>query len=305
MKTAVALGDSQTQPWQWGNLPFRAWAPLLDAALGRFWQVRCLALGGNTTANLLARTGAAFRWETPDLAIIYIGVNDPGASITQATTQLNIEGIVMALKHGASGNEADYNIAVAGQANLPDTGLPGQRYVVLNDSSTTGGKVARRGGDAPTITGSAAGPTVWEYRLPRVGELGWGRVAVRATAPTAVKRIVVVTANYQNWTTGGDTLTTPYAAYVPVRAAQAAAVAAQNVNAAGVPSVVLADLYAFQKARIQNGEDPDFSATGYDQAQSWHAIQNNQHHNDYGHELVEACVEARIAASWPSEFTFS
>lgn len=300
MKTCAALGDSQTQPYGWGAEPWRAWGPLLDRALGDEWIVRTFGVGGDTTAQLLARLGAAFRYDTPAMAAVYIGVNDPAASIVQATTQLNIEASIMALKHGARGNGLDYAVSVADVASLPATGEPGQRYVVLADASTTGGQTAVvNAGQAATITGAATGPTVWEYRYPRAGEYGWGRVAVRATAPTVVKQIVVVSTNYLNYTTGGDTLTTPYSAYASIRTAQQAAVTAQAVTVGGKPAVVYADLYAAQKARIQSGADPDFSSVAYDAAQSWHATQNNQHHNAYGHQLVEQTVRAAITtAGW-------
>lgn len=300
MKTLAALGDSQTQPWGWGALPWQTWVPSVARNFGASWRGRAFGVGGDTTTQILARSGIIHRYETPDMVAIYAGVNDPGASISQATTQNNLEALILVAKHGVKGDGEALTTVVADQTALPASGEPGQRYVVLSDTSTTGGmvKVANTT-QAATITGTATGPTVWECRYSRAGELGWGRIAVRATAPTVCNKIVVVTANYLNYTTGGDTLTTPFATYAPVRQAQADAVTQQNVTVGGLPSVVLANLYAYQRARIVAGTDPDFSAVAYDQARSWHATQNNQHHNQYGHALVAECVTAAVvAAGW-------
>lgn len=187
-------------------------------------------------------------------------------------------------------------------AALPPLGKLGQRYVVLNDNSSSGGAPAWRAQDHTTITGAGSGAqTVWEFRYDQAGERGWGRVATNATAPFAgcCQRIVVTSTNYLNFTTGGDTPTSPFTSYANVRAAQRAAVTAENVAVGGKPSVVYADLYDFQKARIVAGTDPDFSTVSYDQSQSWHVAQNNQHHNAYGQQLVSAVnLNAITSAGW-------
>jgi hypothetical protein len=98
-----------------------------------------------------------------------------------------------------------------------------------------------------------------------------------------VQRIVVLSTNYLNYSTGGDTTSVPYSANVNIRSANSAAVTAQNVNISSVPSVVYVNLYEFQRQRILAGKD---TAGGY----SWHVADSNQHHNAYGHELVKLAI---------------
>lgn len=302
-KTVAISGDSQTDVF--AGLGVDAWqvwgAQLARSARRRGFSYRSRIYGksGDTTTQMLARVGQLLRFDTPDIGIIYGGVNDPGSSIATATTRLNIRAMLLALKHGAAGDGENPQVHVADQTALPDRGLPGQRYVVLADGSTTGGQAAYEPFHATTITGSNSGaPSVWEYRHPRAGEFGWGRVAVSSTAPTAVKKVMVISTNYLNFTTGGDTLSTPFASYATVRTAQAGAVSDEQVSNTDDP--VYVDLYNFQRNRIVAGTDPDFSSVAYDQAQSWHYIQNNQHHSFYGHSLVAQAALAAMPNGWLS-----
>jgi hypothetical protein len=258
---------------------------------------------GDTSAQALARVADCFAYGRPDCAVVYVGVNDPGATITQAQTQANIQATVKALKHRAIGDGLSSGPTVAGQANLPATGKPGDRYVVLTDTSSTGGMAAFDATHHATITGAGgSAQTVWEYRYSAAGELGWGRVATAATAPltdpngdpVGVKQIVVVSTNYKNFTAGGDTPATPEASYATVRAAQQAAATAETGNGS---TVTYADLYATQKALITSGAVPDFSTVAYDQTKSWHYKQDNQHHNAFGHGTVAQAVRALVAAA--------
>lgn len=308
-KTIAWGGDSQSDfSVAYGVAAWATCGPRLATNLNRegyATRTRAFGKAGDTTTQLLARADALFFYDTPTVGVLYIGVNDPGASITQAQTQANIQALIKVLKHRAIGDGLGGGSSVAGQANLPSTGEPGQRYVVLADTSTTGGAAAQNSAQAATITGSVnpdsngQKQTVWEYRHPLAGEAGWGRVATAATAPTAVKKIIVVSTNYLNFTSGGDTPTTPYATYAPVRAAQQAAVAAENVNdTSGVATVVYADLYTLMKSRIAAGTDPDFSSVTYDQTRSWHYTSNNQHHSAYGHSLVAQAARAAMPNAW-------
>lgn len=300
--TIAVGGDSQTDHEStYGVLPADTWGGVLGRMLraaGKSVRVRSFGTSGDTSTSLIGKLNNLFYFDTPDIIGIYIGVNDPGNGISQATTQLNLEAQIMAAKHGAKGNGFDSTNYVAGQANLPATGDLGQRVVVLADTSTTGGAAAWHPSHAATIGGSATGPTVWEYRQPLAGEVGWGRVAVAATAPTVVDKVFVVTANYLNWTVGGDSTGTPYATYAPVRAAQAAAVAAQNVTVNGRASVILVDLYDFMRARILAGTDLNFKSVAYDQTRSAHVADANQHHSAYGHSLVAQAVYSALPAAW-------
>lgn len=304
--TITVGGDSQTDIQAgYGVEAWNVWGARLADALSlgnknRF-RPRIFGLSGDTSAQLIARAGAMLYYDIPTVAGIAIGINDTNASIDAAGTTLNNRVLIMGLKHGARGDGDSIVISVANVAALPSMAEPGARYVVISDSSTTGGAAARQG-QAATIAGTASGPTVWECRYPIAGEPGWGRVATSATAPTAVKKILVVGAPYTNWTTGGDTPSTPNAARLLVRNAQAGAVTAENVTVAGQPSVVFVDVYAFMRQRIVDGKDPDFSVVAYDQTRSWHASLNNQHVNAYGHALTAQAADVAARAAWTSLF---
>ena len=82
--TLTAIGDSQTDPWtpygysradmKWPGLL----AAMLAANTGLPIKARNFGISGHTSADLLARSDAMQQWETPDLAAVMIGVNDPG-----------------------------------------------------------------------------------------------------------------------------------------------------------------------------------------------------------------------------------
>lgn len=299
-------GDSQTDIQAgYGVEAWNTWGPRLADAitLGNKdkYRSRVFGLSGDTSAQLLARAGMMLYYDIPYIAAVAIGINDPNASIDANGTTLNNRAIILALKHGAKGDGENLAISVASQSNLPVMAEPGSRYVVLSDTSTTGGAAARQG-QAATIAGSASGPTVWECRYPLAGELGWGRVANSSTAPTATKKILILGAPYTNWTTGGDTPSTPNAARKVIRDAQKAAVTAESTNTSDGPSVVFVDVYEFMRQRIIAGTDPDFSVAAYDQSKSWHASQNNQHVNAYGHALTAQAADISARSAWPSIF---
>lgn len=296
----TALGDSQTATDAiYGVRASDTW-PFVAGARLPAATVRSFGVSGNTSQQLLDRADVALQHDTPDVLAVAVGVNDPGATISTTQTQANVQAILMAAKHGAMGPGAGMGgpVHVADQASLPATGKRGQRYVVRADSSTTGG---RSPGVAGTVVADGNGQTitVWECRYPLAGEPGWGRVATRETAPTVVGRVVVVPPPYRNWTSGGDTLATPDATNNTLRGALTAAADAENVVVGGAPSVLYSDLYAWMKARIQNGDDPDFSSVAYDQSRSWHYTDNNQHYSAYGHALQGEKVAADVKATWP------
>lgn len=300
MSVLTALGDSQTATDAiYGVRASQTWPFVAQQLLG-LKHARSFGVSGNTSQQLLDRVDVALQHDVPDVLAIAIGVNPDGSL---ATTQTNVQAILMAAKHGAVGPGAGMGgpVYVAAPANLPSAAKRGQRYVVLADSSTTGGRT-------PVVGGSvAADPsgqkiTVWECRYPLAGEPGWGRVATRATAPTVIRRILVVPPPYRNWTSGGDTLSTPDPTNAALRGVLSGAVAAENVAVGGAPSVIYCDLYAWMRARIQNGDDPDFATVAYDQARSWHYALNNQHYSAYGHALQGEKLALDISATWPTVF---
>ncbi len=226
------------------------------------------------------------------------------AALTQAQTQANIQALVKVLKFRAIGQGAGLGCAVWTPSLLPANGEPGQRYVVMRDNSTTGGAQQTSTSQNAKIAGDySAAPqqSVWEWRNPQAGELGWARVATSATAAFSDggQRVMVFTQSYLNWASGGDNYNTAagtgsqYASYVPVRAAATAAATAE--------SVTLCDVYDFQSKLIYGGTFNGLTLTSETTqgSESYNYVAGNQHYNAYGHDTVaRAAVQTIIAASW-------
>lgn len=276
--------------------------------------------------GLTSRLDAAFAIETPDIAFINIHTNDASWNF-QGIYQAKLQALIKCLKFRAAGAQPGNNppimvgatttvlapalFTVETPALLPAQGHVGDRYVVMSDNSSNGGQAAANHGDATTITtdlSAAPEQTVWEYRNPRSGTSGWGRIARSTTAPTHIQRIAVITTHYRNWATGlYDTPAAPYTAPAgqgansQVNASIAAAVAAENVTVAGKPTVAMVDLYSFMRKRIVDGKDVDASVSGFTAATNWHQSDQNNHLNNYGHWLIaQAILDSTygIPASW-------
>lgn len=261
------------------------------------------------SAGVASATVASHGWATGMLADVYgatpSGYNVSGVSLTSANantltfavdsglstpaggspvirlqTRRNLRAMVKWLKFGCRG-------CYRSQADLPAGGANGDRYVVLNDTSSTGGQAALTG-QAATISGAATAgdPTVWEYRNGRTGELGWGRIAVAGTPYDAARgcnRIVIMGQHYLNWSSGGDALASPYAlwdASTGIRAEQSAAAAAEGV--------VYGDLYAYLRQRIVDGKDVQGDY-------AWHYANSDVHFSQYGASLVADYLMGLIA----------
>jgi hypothetical protein len=321
LKHISVIGDSQAVlGTSFGVQGFECWPALMQSSLiasGYNVRVHTYATGGHDTGNLLDRISDGFAHARPEVAVLAIGVNDAGV-YTASQTQANIQAAIKALKHRAIGNGYESCTPAATVSALPATGAFGQRYVVMSDTSTTGGLAAFDPGHHTTITGSVAADangtkqSVWEYRYPAPAELGWGRVAVTATPPLedqddallGTDTVVVVSVNYLNFTSTGDTPSTPYATNAAIRVAQQAAVTAENLTGS---TVVYADQYTLERNLIIAGTVPNFSAdtaivgtTAYDQNKSFHYTTNNQHFSPLGHatraQAVTPLVLTALAA---------
>lgn len=324
--TVLVQGDSHsayitTQ----GGRPDQQWhqqmAELLTAA-GINLRVRSFALAGATSSGVLSRQHQSFLYDDPSLAFLYVGVNDPGNGIDAQGTQKYIQAIVKGWKYRVMGRAYETYVDgerqwrgqdtdtawVAGQASLPANGSAGQRYIVLDDTSTTGGvQDDTRDGEhdlvAGTISADSNGQkqTVWEFRNTRAGEYGWARVATNETEPWGIDKIVVVSTPYRNTGTGGaDDIDTPLAANVLVRDAQVAAVDEENVTVDGLDTVVYGDIYDAFRQRIIDGKDPDFSGGDpADLAVSWHNQEADQHLNPYGKRITAEVLTDLIRDTWP------
>lgn len=98
---------------------------------------------------------------------------------------------------------------------------------------------------------------------------------------------VVVSTQYLNWSSGGDTINTPGSTYATLRTFQQAAVTAKAVTYPG--RVAYCDLYTYMRALIVAGTytQGDFA---------WHTADSNQHLNAIGQAIVADAVLATITA---------
>jgi len=369
------IGDSLTLTYSFGFMCRQYYPTILQGLLnnaGCHCMTRNFGIGGQTSGQIAQRMAALNYHETPDLAIIWAGVNDFGnAGVVSPLTYsssypsgLTCSGttatFVSTVVHGLQTNDAvtiagatpsGYNgtftvsvidqitfqytvgtgsLAVAsgtitstpaavssvgnvsrtqanlqaavkgakfgcvgwvtGQASLP-VGKIGQRYVVMNDTDSTGGAVAITPNMLTTITGSGGNSqTVWEYRLPLAGNLGWGRVATATTNATNATKVIVVGTHYMNWSASqGDTQSSSYSLYNAtngLRAAQITATASENNSSC---AVVYCNLYDFFSARIAAGLDTQGS-------HSWHVADANVHLNAYGQSLVGTAIYSTVAS---------
>lgn len=305
--TISCIGDSQTDgatAWTYCR-PDQKWPEALVQKMraAPYYlpiKARNYGISGDTSAQNLARSDVLQQWEIPDIAAIYVGVNDPGASISTSQTQANIQALIKCVKYGVVGIKsgiASNTNSVSGQANLPSNAPPLTRMVVMVDTSTTGGLNAVWPGQTVGISGVGGGSqTVWESRTPQAGESGWGRIAITGTPVFSgcCSRIIVISTNYLNYASGGGDnagTSTYYAPYQTVRTAQSAAVAAENIG--GATNVLYVDLFGFQASLIASGETTQGS-------NSWHWVASNQHHNAYGHDIIARAVLSGIINSRPA-----
>lgn len=215
---------------------------------------------------------------------------------TQASITENIQALCKFYKYKVTGYGIGLGLGCSfySQTQLPANGETGQRFIIMGDTSATGGSLDNAKSQHPRIAGdysSSPIQSVWEFRNSQAGVLGWSRVAIASTPAFAegVAKVIVLTNNYLNWSSGGDNYNTQtntgtqYSFYVPVRAAATAA--------ASNESVILCDLYAFQSRLIKvQLETPQGS-------DSWHFAASNQHYNQYGHETVARALYETIVAT--------
>lgn len=261
------------------------WPTLLQLLLneaGASVRVKNCAISGNTTGQMVGRLPAMVQNGVPMLAGIFGGVNDPGATgAGQAARVLTSPAPTPTVFTVTTGKGALFS---AGS------------WINVNDTSQNAGAGARKiqsvVGDVITLTtdltlaptggdGSTTGDIIRPDTYKNIGEM------IDYLVAAGCAYVFVVSAQYCNWVSGtGDVtvsgVTTPYAKYVPVRAAQSAIAAAKSV-----PYV---DLYAAMRDLIVAG-----TVTQGNDAY-WHVAVGDQHLNAQGQSIVAAAVFSAIEA---------
>lgn len=262
-RSIACMGDSLTDlgPW-YGVRPSRMWPAKVAAALnvqGASVKARNFGRGGDTTNLMMGRFVQMTWFGVPNVGVVFGGVNDPSNGTTvnggaATTTSIPVQpGKGAALVGGY--------VTIGGETRLVNTSV--------NDTLTLATPLSGAPANAAAVT--VATQANIEAMIDTLYAAG-------------CSRNIVVSAQYLNFATGGDTTSTPYPAYVPVRAAQQAAATSRAAKGA-----VFCDLYAHMRNLIVTGVDTQGS-------NSWHAIANNQHLNDYGQSVVGDAVAATIVA---------
>ena len=298
---AVAFGDSITHNNTNGVLGVEFWPSaaqniLTDAYGLENTLFRNLGASGNTSSQCLNRIHSAFQWRDggteerpvlnlPDLAMVMIGVNDPGNSISTATTQANIESIVRCLLNrvaGVAATESALPTVDAGQTLIPI----GTRYWVVADGSTTGGladaSIPTSYGQPARVAGAIAAVkpasattngAVWIKRRHASGASGWARIADDYTR--GVKQVVIMSTQFLPTETPGS----PDSTNATLRTAQQAAVtASQSITGIGSTKAKWLNHWQMFADDVTAGYIADMNALVY--------ATSNQHYNAEGHRQI-------------------
>lgn len=109
----------------------------------------------------------------------------------------------------------------------------------------------------------------------------------RALLDAGVDFLVIGNTQYLNYTSGGDTLETPFATYATLRPFQQAAATTLAGEYPG--RVAFADIYNYMRDKIVDGTEAAKSA-------SWHVAPTDQHLNPLGERYVAEAVYTAIEA---------
>jgi lysophospholipase L1-like esterase len=235
---AATIGDSHVCNTGIGNTYDEFWPAVAQRTLNANapnLRIRNYGISGNTSAQVIGRMqclfperqiGGVYAFEVPRFVGIYIGANDPGnASTVQAAPTPTTT--VFALGSGKAATMAAYGswVKVGTQASVQVVGISADTLTVYPALATT--PVA---GDAVVID--------TQKNIEEIGNYCKSR---------GCSNLVVGLMHYQNYASSGDTVATPLAANVTLRAAQQAAATTLGAQ--------VADFYTAMKSRIQAGTD--------------------------------------------------
>lgn len=259
-KKLLCVGDSHTYNATLGVLPTEFYTKKL---MGLLNAAGCNLTGynrgvsGNTSGQMLYRVASL---PVADVAVIYGGTND-----RQYDTTVQASPSPTSTVFAVGAGKGDFY--------LPGTYMMvgAESALILSVATDTITLAAPLAGGAP-----AAGTVVvldTQTNLTAVGN------AIRAAGCT---RIVYGLMHYYNYSSGGDTHSTPLAANVTMRALQSAA-------AAAVTGAVTCNFWSWMDNLIQTGAAVQGSY-------SWHVLDSNIHLNAAGELILAQALYATIAA---------
>lgn len=259
-KKLLCVGDSHTYNATLGVLPTEFYTKNL---MGLLNAAGCNLTGynrgvsGNTSAQMLYRVASL---PVADIAVIYGGTNDRQYDTTVQASPAPTS-TVFAVGAGKGGFYLPGTYALVGAESA----------LILSVATDTITLAAPLAGGAP-----AAGTVVvldTQTNLTAVGN------AIRAAGCT---RIVYGLMHYYNYSSGGDTHSTPLTANVTMRGLQSAA-------AAAVTGAVTCNFWDYMDNLIQTGAAVQGSY-------SWHVLDSNIHLNAAGEMILAQALYATIAA---------
>lgn len=272
-KTIVCMGDSHTSPDFIGSTSSDFYPAKLQAKLnaaGARVLCRNLGISGTTTGSMLSRFAAMTQIGVPDIASIYGGQNDFGASTGSST-------IV------ASPSPTTTTASV--------TATQGARfskgsYVVINGVSVKLTSVAT---DALVWTPAlasvpAAGAVVQTDTLTNLVAMGKS-IADSMAAAGKQPRVIIGGQHYFNFSAGGDTHTSPV--NTALRDTQIAAAAAIDGYVTGgfTTRCLMVNHWMFMDNLIQTGAV--IGGVTYVQGDfKWHVLDVNSHLNKAGLNIL-------------------
>lgn len=259
-KKLVCIGDSHTYNATLSVFPDEFYTAVLAGLLN---ANGCNVTGynrgssGNTTGQMLARVSTL---PVADIAVIYGGTNDTQyASTVQVSPTPTSTVFAVAAGKGANYQPGTY-VTVGAESAL-----------ILSVATDTITLAAALANGAPASGTAVAIDT--QTNLTAVGN------AIRAAGCT---RIVYGLMHYYNYSSGGDTHSTPLTANVTMRGLQSAA-------AAAVTGAVTCNFWTWMDNLIQTGAATQGSY-------SWHVLDGNVHLNAAGELILAQALYATIAA---------
>jgi len=289
-----------------------------------------LMLGNKTpkALDLLFQFGAP-EWDPPDIAAIWIGVNDP----TTGSGRVAITGFNLntTIKTAPSLSAAQWPAPAPGGTTLIplQTGqganaVIGQAVTIVDWTKSTPqvwvGLICNVVGDTIYVSQNThaihynfsnwesyfAGTAGCQNPLPGPGFPPVGASVYQGTEANIIgnvlmlllyggtSKFLILNAQYLNYA-GGDTLATPYATYATLRTYQAVTL----LQSKSITGAVLVDLYTYMRNLIANGSTFSYRQTLYTAVaadNAWHSVTTNQHLNPLGNSIVAMAALAAIQA---------
>ena len=241
----------------------------LLVAAGYNLVCRNFGRAGNTTGDMILRQSLFAQWGVPDIAIINASVNDYAYDTTvQASPSPTTTTFTVGAGLGTGYKAGSYcTVTIGGTTYSRLISNVSTNAITLSTALPS----APSAGDAVKIDTTNNIVTMVNY----LSSLGVGK-------------FIICGMGYENLASGGDTLTTPLAANITLRAKQSAAATAIGSNATYV------DLWTPMRAQLvtEIGLGTNSEGSG-----SWNQSTTDIHYNAKGSAIIAGIIKDAILAS--------